>query len=272
MGELFRILVLSFLFFNLCINGEKTLVPDADNNIGLSTNWIVPQKSRCTNSAWNHHGSSVNNKFPFFGVCSSSDCLLETTTYVVKNVEVIYAEIRFVGAYCKATSTPTTTGTPKLCTEYMTVNANFFNTIQPPGTSTEVGIRVPISDTFKIQVKSDPEFFETRQTIEFNNKENKNNIKYLFDAEDVCGSLKNFTVYYFKCPVVTQSLVKFKEYNAPSRLFGEKTHKGVCISNSVNIDGTELSMTCKWNGTVTTSGECVCIAGYEKKGTTCSRE
>ena len=71
---------------------------------------------------------------------------------------------------------------------------------------------------------------------------------------------------------MTQSLVKFKEYNAPNRSIVEETHKGVCISNSVNINGKELLMTCRWNGTVTTSGKCVCKEGYEKKGTTCSSE
>ena len=108
--------------------------------------------------------------------------------------------------------------------------------------------------------------------IRDSNKGNGNNIQFLLDSEDACGSLKNFTVYYYKCPDKTQSLAKFKEYNAPNRSVGEETHKGECIPNSVNIDGKELSMTCKWNGNVTTSGECVCKAGYEKKGTTCSRE
>ena len=69
---------------------------------------------------------------------------------------------------------------------------------------------------------------------------------------------------------MTQSIVKFKEYNAPNRSVGEKTHKGECTSNSINIDGKELSVTCKWDGTVTTSGECVCKKGYEKKESTCS--
>ena len=67
---------------------------------------------------------------------------------------------------------------------------------------------------------------------------------------------------------MTQYLVKFKEYNAPNRSVGEKTHKGECTSNSK--DGKELSITCKWDGTVTTSGECVCKKGYEKKELTCS--
>ena len=88
--------------------------------------------------------------------------------------------------------------------------------------------------------------------------------------DSICGSLKNFTVYYYTCPVVTHSLVKFKEHNAPNRSVGEETHKGECISNSVNIDGKKLSMTCRWNGTVTTSGECVCKKGYRKNKTTCS--
>ena len=71
-------------------------------------------------------------------------------------------------------------------------------------------------------------------------------------------------------PIMTQYLVKFKEYNAPNRSVGEETHKGDCTSNSININGKELSVTCKWDGTVTTSGECVCKKGYEKKESTCS--
>ena len=141
----------------------------------MSNNWEVPRKSNCTNSPWNHHGSSVKNRFPYFGVCSSNNCILETTTYPVKDVNVVYAEIYFVGTYCDNQSS-------KPCTEYITVNANLFDFPSyhnnTPGTSTEIGIRVPSSDEFKIQT-ADPDFFEARQTIEFKNKGNKNNIKYL---------------------------------------------------------------------------------------------
>ena len=275
MRELYRTFVLVFIFFNSYINGEKIYIPDIDGNIGLSTSWIVRKKSNCPNSPWNHHGSSVNNKFPYFGVCSSKNCTLETTTYPVKDVNVVYAEIYFAGNYCKIPPTSITgeTRLQKPCTEYITVNAILFDFPSyhnnALGTSTEIGIRVPSSDEFKNQL-TDPDFFETRQTIEFNNKGNKNNIEYLFDSEDACGSLKNFTVYYYKCLIVTQSLVKFKEYNAPNRSVGEETHKGECTSNSINIDGKELSMTCRWNGTVSTSGECICKEGYEKKEATCS--
>ena len=183
----------------------------------------------------------------------------------------VYAEISYNGRFCTTITTTTgvTTKAPPTCTEYITINANLFDVKSQPGISTEVGIRCPNSNDLK-NTLSNPQFFESKQTVEFVNKGNKNNIKYLFDAEEACGSINNFTVYYYKCPVVTKSLVKFDEHNAPNRSVGEETYKGKCIPNSVNIDGTELLMKCKWNGTVVTSGECVCKEGYEKKELTCS--
>ena len=87
-----------YKFIFLCIyiplfNGEKIYIPDIDGTRGLSNNWIVPKRSLCPNSPWHHHGSSVNNNHPNFGICSSNNCILETTTYPVKDVNVVYAEI-----------------------------------------------------------------------------------------------------------------------------------------------------------------------------------
>ena len=89
----------------LCIyiplfNGEKIYIPDIDGATGLSYNWIVPKKSQCANSPWNYHRPSVNNRHPYYGVCSSNNCILETTTYLIKDVNVVYAEIHYVGSYC----------------------------------------------------------------------------------------------------------------------------------------------------------------------------
>ena len=264
---LFRTLVLCLLFLTSYIYGQKEYIPDLDGFIGLSNNWQVPNIGSCIKSQWKHIGA--NPLFlnpPYWGVCFSSNCILESTSYSIKNVKSVYAEISYIGRYC---TTITTTKAPPPCTEYITVNANLFDVKSQPGISTEIGISCPNSNDLKKPL-SDPQFFETRQTVEFVNKGNKNNIKYLFDAEKACGSIKNFTVFYYKCPVVTKSLVEFDEYNAPNRLVGEETYKGKCIPNSVNIDGTELLMKCKWNGTVVTSGECVCKEGYEKKELTCS--
>ena len=252
---LFRTLVLCLLFLTSYIYGQKEYIPDSDGIIGLSSNWQVPKKRDCIKSAWNHIGVTPSNKDPFWGVCFSSNCILESSSYSIKNVKSVYAEISYFGRFC-TTITATTveaTNAPPPCTEYITVNANLSDVTSQPGISTEVGIRCPNSNDLKKNL-SDPQFFETRQTVEFVNKGNKNNIKYLFDAEEACGSIKNFTVYYYKCPVVTKSLVTFDEYNAPNRLVGEETYKGKCIPNSVNIDGTDLLMKCKWNGTVVTSG------------------
>ena len=243
MGELCRVFVLCSLFFNSYINGQKTYIHDIDDVIGLSNDWIVLKKSTCTNSPWNHHTPSVNNKYAYFGVCSSNSCKLQTTTYIIKDVQVVYADIYFVGTYCKIPTTSTTGTNPpqKPCTEYITVNADLFDVPPTPDIPTDIGRKVPSSDNFKIKI-SDPDFFDTRETVQFDNKGNKNNIKFLFNSEDACGSIKNFTVYYYKCPDKTQSLAKFKEYNAPNRSVGEETHKGECIPNSVNIDGKELLM------------------------------
>ena len=267
----FRILVLCLLFLKSSIHGQKVYIPDSNGSIGLSTNWQVPKKRDCIRSAWNHIYPSPQNPNSYWGVCCSSNCILESTSYSIKNVKFVYAEILYIGRYCTTltTTTTVTTKAPSPCTEYIAVNANLFDVKSQSGTSTEVGIRCPNSNDLKKPL-SDPQFFETRQTVEFVNKGNKNNIKYLFDAEEACGSINNFTVYYYKCPVVTKLLVEFDEYNAPNRLVGEETYKGKCVSNSVNIDGTELLMKCKWNGTVVTSGECVCKEGYEKKELTCS--
>ena len=271
----FRILFLFSLFLNSCIHGQKKYISDL-YGVGptqkLSNKWQIPKKGDCIKSPWNHIPPSRQNPNPHWGVCFSSNCLLESTSYSIKNVKSVYAEILYISRYCPTITTTTTveaTKAPPQCTEYITVNANLFNVTSQPGILTEVGIRCPNSNDLKKNL-SDPQFFESKQTVEFVNKGNKNNIKYLFDAEEACGSIKNFTVYYYKCPVVTKSLVKFDEHNAPNRSVGEETYKGKCIPNSVNIDGTELLMKCKWNGTVVTSGECVCKEGYEKKELTCS--
>ena len=260
-------LVLCLLFLTSYTHGQKEYISDlyGDGVEELSPNWQVPKKASCIRTAWNHFPSSPSNLNPYWGVCSSSNCILESTSYSIKNVKSVYAEILYIGRYC---NTITTTKAPPPCTEYITVNANLFD-VNFTSQSTEVGISCPNSNDLKKPL-SDPQFFESKQTVEFVNKGNKNNIKYLFDAEEACGSIKNFTVYYYKCPVVTKSLVKFDEHNAPNRSVGEETYKGKCIPNSVNIDGTELLMKCKWNGTVVTSGECVCKEGYEKKELTCS--
>ena len=154
MRELYRTFVLVFIFFNSYINGEKIYIPDNYGIIGLSNNWRVPIKTKCTNSPWNHHGPSVKNRFPYFGVCSSNNCILETTTYPVKDVNVVYAEIYFAGNYCNIPPTSITgkTRLQKPCTEYITVNANLFDTSHPSDTSTKIGIRVPRSDEFRNQI------------------------------------------------------------------------------------------------------------------------
>ena len=266
-----RTLVLCLIFLTSYIYGQKKYIPDSDGVKGLSNNWHVPNKGNCIKPAWNHFSISPLNPKQNWGVCFSSNCLLESTSYSIKNVKSVYAEISYYGRYCTTITTTTTviTKAPPPCTEYITMNANLFDVKSQPGISTEIGISCPNSNDLKKPL-SDPQFFESKQTVEFVNKGNKNNIKYLFDAEEACGSIMNFTVYYYKCPVVTKSLVKFDEYNAPNRLVGEETYKGKCVPNSVNIGGTELSMKCKWNGTVVTSGECVCKEGYEKKETACS--
>ena len=269
---LYRILVFCLLFLTTSyIYGQKEYISDLDGVIGLSSNWHVPKKGDCIRSAWNHFPPSPQNLNRYWGVCFSSNCLLESTSYSIKNVKSVYAEILYIGRFCTTITTTTVEATkaPYPCTEYITVNANLFDVKSQPGISTEVGIRCPNSDDLK-KTLSNPQFFESKQTVEFVNKGNKNNIKYLFDAEEACGYINNFTVFYYKCPVVTKSLVTFDEYNAPNRLVGEETYRGKCVSNSVNIDGTELLMKCKWNGTVVTSGECVCKEGYEKKELTCS--
>ena len=151
MGKPFRFFVLCLISFISYINGQKTYIPDEDGVKGVSNSWIVPGKSKCSNSPWNFHGPSINNEFPYFGVCSSNNCLLQTASYTVKNVGVVYAEIYFVGTYCKTSTTPTT-GKIKLCTEFINVNANLFDVPSINGQTTETAIKVPSSDTFKIKL------------------------------------------------------------------------------------------------------------------------
>ena len=264
--ELSKIVVVALLFVQSLIQGQKVYIPDQNGIKGLSNSWLYPNKQSCIRSIWNYNTINPQNDHPFFSVCQSSNCLLETTSYSVTKIDSVFAEIRFFGNYCNSTDNTYP------CSKFIEIKANFYNEQRTqPGTSTEDSVICPGAGMSKGKTDN-PNFFEVIQTVEFVNKNNKNKIKYLFDSKDACGAIMNFTVYYYKCPDVTQSLVKFGKYNAPSRSAQEAIHKGKCVENAVNIGGGELLMKCKWDGTVKTSEECVCKEGYEKKETKCSRK
>jgi len=240
---------------------DKVYIPDEENVIGISSKWYNPKA--CYGPAWSGQTDVVTNIF-YWAVCFSVNCLLETTTYKIKSVNTVFADITYGGRYCRNNGR-----FPTGCVESISVNAVMADTISS-GSATETAIDFPGKNDKRIPENNFPSFYRSQGTFQFDNTQDRKYMRYIFNSTFTCGTLRNFTVYYFKCPTVTESLAEFGDFNAPNKIVGEELHEGKCVKHSVKIGNEKLTMTCKWNGSVETNGKCQCNAGYEKNGMQCT--
>uniref|UniRef100_A0A7M5XLI5 Eph LBD domain-containing protein n=1 Tax=Clytia hemisphaerica TaxID=252671 RepID=A0A7M5XLI5_9CNID len=262
----FKILIFTSLLHHL--SSEKVSVSNVFGRTGLTEDWTRYNNKCVGTQVWFFNTNDRNT--PKYEVCLTSGCLLETASYEVKSARTVYADASFTGRLCNSL----TPQNPK-CGENITVNAIIVDIFpNSPNSPTEKEILFPISDNIKVPLFNKKGkrtgFYEAEQTFTFENKLDKTFIRYLFESKMACGSITSFKVYYYKCPSVSSSLAVFGDIYAPSYLKNVKEYQGKCVDNALQVGDESLTMRCMWNGTVaSTTGQCICLQGYQKEANQC---
>uniref|UniRef100_A0A7M5V4T0 receptor protein-tyrosine kinase n=1 Tax=Clytia hemisphaerica TaxID=252671 RepID=A0A7M5V4T0_9CNID len=252
------------------LSSEKVYIFDVFKRKGLTEDWNK-DNSQCDGvSSW--YFDENDQASPRFQVCFTRNCFLESPSYPITSINTVYADAKFTGRYCNALPKPNPD-----CGENITVNAIMLDTFpntKTHNTPTEKEINFPVMDDLKVPIPQKngrpPSFFDAKETITYDNKLNKTFIRLLFDSKMGCGGVSDLEVYYYKCPSTTSSLAVFGDINAPTYSENVKEYQGKCVDNAFQVVDEPLTMKCLWNGTIaSTTGQCICLQGYEKEGNEC---
>uniref|UniRef100_A0A7M5US18 receptor protein-tyrosine kinase n=1 Tax=Clytia hemisphaerica TaxID=252671 RepID=A0A7M5US18_9CNID len=254
------------------LSSEKVYIFDVFKRKGLTEDWNK-DNSQCDGvSSW--YFDENDQASPRFQVCFTRNCFLESPSYPITSINTVYADAKFTGRYCNALPKPNPD-----CGENITVNAIMLDTFpntKTHNTPTEKEINFPVMDDLKVPIPQKngrpPSFFDAKETITYDNKLNKTFIRLLFDSKMGCGGVSDLEVYYYKCPSTTSSLAVFGDINAPTYSENVKEYQGKCVDNAFQVVDEPLTMKCLWNGTIaSTTGQCICLQGYEKEGNECKK-
>ena len=232
-------LVLCFPFKGMV----KFSISDTNGQFGITNGWTADEKTFCKKYGWTVASGEVS-------VCHlsrSENCTVVSPPYNT-NANELFINITTDTRNCSTVSKP--------CQQSFVLLALYADITIYLGM---VPSSLPTSSSI---------FSKTSTIINFSKYQKYKEVKLVLQETLYCGTVKSFSMFYYKCPTGTSELVDFEEEFAPNKSASPKEITGKCTSNAIQKSAL-LLMRCHFDGTVQVLGRCECEAGFTNHSNEC---
>ena len=245
------------------LKAEKYFLADKNGASGLSKEWkfdAFNSSYTCTNS-WSL--PPTTGKPIEWTTCLPSSsklvqyCVLKSLVYNLNGANAVFINVTLKITPCKSRNVTN-------CYEYFTFSIYTGSKEDPPN-KLSFETTLPSSLT---QFSGVSEYVRSA-FITVSDTEGENKMQLAFSANNFCGSLKELSMYAYRCPSSTNDLASFPEEAAPNITNSPKVIFGECLENSISENKLKPSMKCYFNGTYKVYSECKCDKGFEPKTLSC---
>ena len=221
----------------------KISIPDTNGEFGITNGWIPVTDMFCKTNGWVVEKESAS-------VCDSGseNCTVISPRYNITKVNQLFINVTTDTRNCSFISRP--------CQQSFVLLAFYAD------------IKIYLGMVPSPPYKSSSNFFKTSTLINFPKDQKYKEVQLGLQETLYCGTVKSFSVFYYKCPTGTSELVDFEEEVAPNKSASPKELTGKCTSNAIQKSALLLMM-CYFDGTVQVFGSCECKAGFTNHSNEC---
>ena len=238
-GLLLTSLVLCFPFKGMV----KFSISDTNGQSGITNGWVKDEKMFCQ-----IHGWFLSNGKATTCDSTSENCTVVSPTYNITEVNELFINVTTDTRNCNTISKP--------CQQWFILLALYAD------------IKIYLGMVPSPLYISSSNFSKTSTIINFSKDQKYKEVQLGLQETLYCGTVKSFSVFYYKCPTGTSELVDFEEEVAPNKSASPKELTGKCTSNAIQKSPL-LLMRCYYDGTVQVFGSCECKAGFTNHSSEC---
>ena len=232
-------LVLCFPFKGMV----KLNISDTSGHFGITNGWVKDKKQYCKSDGWLLSPGKA-------ATCDSTpeNCTVVSPSYNITEVNELFINVTTETRNCNTISKP--------CQQSFVILALYAD------------IKIYLGMVPSPPYTSSSNFSKTSTIINFSKDQKYKEVRLGLQETLYCGTVKSFSVFYYKCPTRTSELVDFEEEVAPNKSASPKELTGKCTSNAIQ-KSPSLLMKCYFDGTVQVFGSCECKAGFTNHSSEC---